>query len=257
MSVSNVSSTTAGLSQFNWRSPVRQARQDFDQLFQAMQAGNMSGAQQAYSDLQQMLSGSAAASSAAATTATTSTTTSGTDTAASAAAASTTSSTATTGNTIASDWSALGQALQSGNAASAQSAFSQLEQDLQSSAQSAQGAEHHRHHHGGGEVRALFSAMRGGAATASTGNGTSTSANSVSADISALQKALQSGDTASAQTLLTQLQNDLQASGQFHGQGHHRHGGFASQNATSAYGSSAVSASAASTGSGSSSTTTA
>lgn len=232
MSVSSIGSTT-GISQQQWRSSVRQARQDFDQLFQAMQSGDLSGAQQAYSALQQLQpnSNSTSSTTTAASTSTDSTA-SATSAAASATDAAATSSTATAGNTIASDWSALGQALQSGSLSSAQSAFSQLEQDLQSSAQ-AQGAGHHHHHHEVDQAQGVYSAMQTTNATNAAGTGSST--NSVASDISALKQALQSGDTTSAQNLLTQLQNDLQASGQAQGYGHHHHGGFAMQSPTAAY----------------------
>ncbi|HEX8986472.1 MAG TPA: hypothetical protein VF816_00805 [Rhodocyclaceae bacterium] len=222
MSVSNISST--GLSQLNWRSSVRQARQDFEQLFQAMQAGDVSSAQQAYAGLQQLMPG------AASTNATSTSSTGSTDSTAS-TTSSTGSTAASTGSAaIASDWSALGQALQSGNLSSAQSAFSQLEQDLQAKAQ---GAGHRHHHREVAQAQALYSAMQIGNAAGATG--TAGSGNAVSSDIGALRQALQSGDTAAAQKLLTQLQNDLQNSGFSAGHHHHRFGGFATQAGASAY----------------------
>lgn len=254
MSVSNVGSA-AGLSQLQWRSSVRQARQDFEQLFQDMQSGDLSGAQQAYSALQQLLPGSSTSSGTSTASA------DATAPSAASVAASSTTGTATgtgaTGNTIASDWSALGQALQSGNLSSAQSAFSQLEQDLQSSAQ---GAGHRHHHHEVEQAQAVYSAMQIGNANSTAGTATGNSANPIASDISALKQALQSGDTTSAQNLLTQLQSDLQASGQAQGFSDHRHHrGFAMQSPTAAYagGSSAVTPTASTADTASTTTTTA
>ncbi len=228
MSVSNVGSS-AGLSQLQWRSTVRQARQDFEQLFQAMQSGDLSGAQQAYSALQQLQPASSAsrgtfAASADATASVASTPASST--------AGTSSSNGIVGNTIASDWSSLGQALQSGNLSSAQSAFSQIERDLQSSAQEA--GERHRRREVG-QAQAAYSAMQIANATSAAGTTTGNSANPVVSDINALKQALQSGDTTSAQNLLTRLQSDLQASGQAQGVYDHRYRGFALQSPTAAY----------------------
>jgi hypothetical protein len=249
MSVSSIGSNT-GFSQIQWRSSVRQARQDFEQLFQSMQSGDLSGAQQAYLALQQLQSNNTSSSTTASSGATASSSVAST---ASTASTSTTGSASTAGNAIAGDWSALGQALQSGDLNSAQSAFSKLEQDLQSSAQR---AGHRHHHHDVDQAQSVYSAMQGGNANAATGTGNST--NTVGNDISALQKALQSGDTASAQNLLAQLQNDLQASGQMQGHGHHHHRGFATQSPMAAYNNaSTTGVAAASAGANTGSSTTA
>src|SRR5664280_1317416 len=91
------------------RSSIHQARQDFDQLYQALQSGNLSAAQQAYSSFQQIQAGLATPSTTPATGATANTAT----------------------NPVAADWLALGQTLQSGSFSSAQDALSKLGQDAQ------------------------------------------------------------------------------------------------------------------------------
>ena len=49
MSISNVGlNQSTGSS--SWRTAVQQANQDFDQLYQSLQSGNLSAAQQAYTD---------------------------------------------------------------------------------------------------------------------------------------------------------------------------------------------------------------
>jgi hypothetical protein len=77
-------------------------------------------------------------------------------------------------------------------------------------------------------VSALMQATQA-AGTSAGGTGmTTAAAGSVQNDINALGQALQSGDTSSAQKLLAQLEQDLQASGQSatgrHGH-HHHHAG--------------------------------
>jgi DNA-binding FadR family transcriptional regulator len=92
------------LSQQQRQNPFQQLRQDFSQLSSALQSGDLSGAQSAYSSLQKLLQ-------------------------------SRQNSAATPGsnvpNTIQTDFAALGQALQSGDVNQARSAFSQLRSDLQ------------------------------------------------------------------------------------------------------------------------------
>jgi hypothetical protein len=195
-----------------WRSSVRQAGQDLDQLSQSLQTGNLNAAQQAYSSFQQVQAGltSSAATQANAVSAT------------------------TASNPVTSDWSALGQALQSGSLAAAQDALGKLQQDAQATWQSqlqqqVQNAQ---------SVYALMQSAQGAAATpAATAVSPASTAGSVQGDLNSLNQALQSGDISAAQKLLTQLQQDLQASGQNYGghHHHHHHGGFAGQNASSAY----------------------
>src|ERR1039457_4682059 len=58
------------------------------------------------------------------------------------------STTSNSSNPLSNDFSALSKALQSGNLAGAQSAFAQLQTDMQIQ-QSSGGHHHHHHHHGG------------------------------------------------------------------------------------------------------------
>ena len=230
MSVSSVGldqSTSVGSSSV--RSSVHQARQDFDQLYQALQSGNLGAAQQAYSSFQQVQAGLAAPSSTSAAGATASTVT----------------------NPVAADWSALGQTLQSGSLSSAQDALSKLGQDAQAAWQSHLQQETQNAQ----SVYALMQSVQGTTATsAATPSATSTSSTqsatgSVQNDLNALNQSLQSGDTTAAQKLLTQLVQDLQASNASSGQNggghhhHHHHGGVSVTDAVSAYGSTSTEAS--------------
>lgn len=98
MSVSALSSAlVSDLSQ--QQNPYRQIRQDFRQLASALQNGDLTDAQSAYANIQQVL---------------------GTDAG---------SSNSFGSNTLQNDFAALGQALQSGDLGQAQSAFSQLQSD--------------------------------------------------------------------------------------------------------------------------------
>lgn len=181
MSISSIGSASsvsaAGVS------PFQQRRQDFQQLQQALANGDLSGAQSAFSALQQLFQ----AAGAGAATAT------GTGTSPAAVAATATSGSSTgsaTASPLASDWTALGQALSSGNLQGAQSAFAQLQTDFRAALQSvadgsssgtlnvrgasasANGAVHHGHHH---------HHAGGSAASGTVGAGSSTS-NSTNAD---------------------------------------------------------------------------
>src|ERR1700733_13966556 len=98
MSISAISSNLVNdLSQ--QQNPFRQIRQDFRQLASALQNGDLSDAQSAYSSIQQVLGANSGSSNSSGS------------------------------NTLQSDFAALGQALQSGNLGQAQSAFSQLQSD--------------------------------------------------------------------------------------------------------------------------------
>lgn len=117
MSVSGVSSSSL----FDFNSPsvqnrIRQFRQEFQQLGQDLQSGNLSAAQTDFAALQQ----------------------SGPQT-------NSTSSTQSS-NPLVQDFKQLSQDLQSGNLTPAQQEYTKIRQDFQSQAQSAHG----HHHHGGG-----------------------------------------------------------------------------------------------------------
>lgn len=116
---------TSGVSVSNWfnyqnqsvQNNFQQFRQEFQQLGQDLQSGNLSAAQQDFVTLQQL--------------APQSNSTSGTQ----------------NSNPIAQDFNQLSQDLQSGSLSAAQQDYTKIQQDFQS--QSAQ--VHHGHHHHGGE----------------------------------------------------------------------------------------------------------
>jgi soluble cytochrome b562 len=123
MTISGISNSSSSLQ--TWQASIQQRQQDFSQLAQALQGGNLAAAQSAFSALQNT-NGQAQSSNA----------TNG-------------SNSNSSGNTISNDFAALAQALQSGNISSAQSAFAQL-QTAMNAQQS--GGHHHHHHHGGAEA---------------------------------------------------------------------------------------------------------
>lgn len=180
MSVQSITDSTS-VSQ-NWHSIRKSTSQEFQGLVSALQQGNLAGAQQAYASLQQVL-----------------------PTSTSSGAGNTTSQSAAS-NTIINDWNALGQALQSGSTATAQSALTTLQQDASS-------------------VYATLQWGNNDATTAMQGS------NTVQNDLNSLNQALQTGNTSAAQQILAQLQQDLQQSGMqpqtgtAGGHHHHHHGG--------------------------------
>ena len=202
MTTINTDSTVSQVGSTSLRSTIRQGQQDFDQLFQSIQAGNLSAAQQSYAVIQSLRTNSAPPA------ATTTDTVSATD--------------SSLGG-ISADWTALGQALQSGNTASAQTVFSKLQQDaltlaetrLQQEAVNAQ------------SVYALLQNTQASSTGTSQAGAISaaTASSSVQGDLNNLSQALQTGDSTSAQQLLAKLDQDLMSSGQTQGQeqGHHHH----------------------------------
>jgi outer membrane protein assembly factor BamD (BamD/ComL family) len=115
MSVAGISSSLiSSLSQY--QNPIQKVRQEFQQLGQDLQAGNLSAAQSDFTTLQQLT---------------------GQD-----------SSTTQSSSSISSAFGQLGQDLQAGNLTAAQQDFSTITQDIQNAFSQVQG--HHRHHHQGG-----------------------------------------------------------------------------------------------------------
>ena len=113
MSISALSSNLiTDLSQQYQQNPLQQIRKDFNQLASALQSGDLSGAQSAYSSIQQLLQDNQSSSNSISGSNGTS--------------------------TIQNDFATLGQALQSGDLSQAQSAFSQLQSDFKAASQSAQ-----------------------------------------------------------------------------------------------------------------------
>jgi soluble cytochrome b562 len=188
------------------------AADDFKALGQALQSGDLAGAQQAYATLQQDLqtaeqpaAGSSGSTSAAASGA----------------------------GKLAQDFGALGQALQSGNLADAQHAYATVQQDAQK-AQGAYGHHGHRHHWGGGqgagsEVSALLNSLVSSQASGSSSESSSSSQagstsetgdsstsggpSSLAQEFSSLGQALQAGNLPDAQKAYAAMQQDFQNAG--------------------------------------------
>ena len=122
MSLSGISSSNL----FNYenqsvQNKMQQFQQEFQQLGQDLQSGNLSAAQTDFTTLQQIGSNSTATSPTASS------------------------------NPLAQAFNQLGQDLQSGNLSAAQQDFTNIQQDLQSQATQAHGRHHHHHGGGGGD----------------------------------------------------------------------------------------------------------
>ena len=141
MTVSGVSSTN-NVNQTDWQSTIAQRKQYFNALSQALQSGDLAGAQKAYASLQQLTPNGSQNS----------TTTTG----------------ATGTNSTQSDFSALGQALQSGDLTGAQKAFSQVQQDMPTAH-----AGHHHHHHSKTSNASATTQDTSGTTSSSSTSGTS------------------------------------------------------------------------------------
>lgn len=201
MSISALSSSLiSDLSQSQNQNPFRQVRQDFGQLASALQSGDLSGAQSAFSNIQQLLQGQQGSS---------------------------------TSSTTQNDFAALGQALQSGSLSQAQSAFSQLQSDLRAGPPAAQAppqaADQYQAQNPVEEAiqdySQLASSLQNGDLTdaqsaytnlqdltqAYQGDSSSDSPNTVQTDFATLGQDLQSGNLTQAQSDFAQLQSDLQA----------------------------------------------
>lgn len=200
MSISALSSSLiSDLSQPQNENPFRQVRQDFRQLASSLQSGDLSGAQSAFSNIQQLLQGNQGSS---------------------------------TSSTPQNDFAALGQALQSGSLSQAQSAFSQLQSDLRAGPPAAQAppqaADQYQAQNPVEEAiqdySQLASSLQNGDLTdaqsaytnlqdlAQTYQGASSgSPNAVQTDFATLGQDLQSGNLTQSQSDFAQLQSDLQA----------------------------------------------
>jgi len=117
MSIDSISPSYSPYQTNETQNPFLQIRKNVEQMGQALNSGDLTAAQTAYSSLRQLLPSSTADQEQ-------------------------------TGQQVnqsafSADFDALGQALQSGDLAKAQEAFARLQQD----AQSAQKGHHHHHHH--------------------------------------------------------------------------------------------------------------
>lgn len=210
MSVSSIASSTGvGLNQTNWRSTVKQGKQDFNQLLGALQSGDVQGAQQAYAAMQQLLPGMQAATQA------------------SAGAAGNVAA-----NAVTTDFSALGTALSSGSLSGAQDAVAKLQQDAQTYQQG-------NHKFGSLEhAEGICKSMQQSATNGANPNNSAGSGTSLNVDMTALGQALQSGNISSAQDAYAKLQQDLQSTQPGQGVGrhhHHHHAASGAQNPISSY----------------------
>jgi outer membrane protein assembly factor BamD (BamD/ComL family) len=179
-----------------------QIKEQFQQLGQDLQSGNLTQAQTDYATLSKEFPGAnqagttAGATTAATTAATTTATTNTTPT---------TTATTTTGTaSTAQQFAQLGQDLQSGNLQAAQQDYTNLQQSAQpNGAQQVRG--HHRghHHHGGGSQ------------SASATSSSSSQTNPISHAFGTLSQDLQAGNLSGAQSAFATLQNDLQQIGGF------------------------------------------
>ncbi len=143
MSISGISASTDPYEayQANGQNNLTQFRQDFQDLASALQSGDLSGAQKVFTTLQQLLPNPSAGNQ---------------------------TSTGQQGNgqnPFAADFSALDQALKSGNLKNAQDAFAKLQQDMQS----VKGHHHHHHHKASGSTQSVAPT------TAGVNDGTSSS----------------------------------------------------------------------------------
>jgi outer membrane protein assembly factor BamD (BamD/ComL family) len=132
MSVSGVS-TQSAIPYYLQQTQNQQAQmqQDFQQLGQDLQSGNLSAAQSEFTSLQQLTQGTS----------------------------STSANSTTSNNPISQEFAQLSQDLKSGNLSAAQSDYSKLQQDFQSEGTRAHHT-HHGHHLGGGgdstDINQLF-----------------------------------------------------------------------------------------------------
>jgi len=150
MSISSVSSPGNTYQQTNQVSPFKQAKQDYAALAQALAAGNISAAQQAFSAFQQDLQSVQQTQGAQQPVQATQSAKGG----------------------IQGDLSSLSQALSTGDMSAAQTAFANLQKDAQTATA---GRPHHHHHHGEG-TQSVAAATTVTGATATSGGGINTTA---------------------------------------------------------------------------------
>lgn len=178
-----------------------QVHSEVQQLGQDLQAGNLAGAQQDFAALAQNFPAAQTQTpgSSATPAATTGLTNTGSTSPGSTSTASTTTGTA--GNSPAQAFSAVGQALQSGNLSAAQTAFATLQQDLSL----AGGTQLHAHHHHRSGAASEGDGQPGQSAPAvMTGQ-----ANSIAQAFSSLLQDIQSGNLSAAQTAYATMQQEL------------------------------------------------
>jgi hypothetical protein len=161
----------------NWQNKLSQIRQGFKELARTLQSGDLTGAQMAFASLQPLLPNSSAGNQ-------------------------TQNGQQGSGQSpFATDFSALGQALQSGDVTKAQQAYAKLQQDMQA----VQGHHHHHHHNASASIQSTAPTTSSLSAGSIVGRGQ----NQFATDFSALGQALQSGDLSQAQAAFAKLQQDM------------------------------------------------
>lgn len=132
MSVSGISTSLIAFNNPTVQNKAEQIHQEFQQLGEDLQSGNLSAAQSDFTTLEQFMPQS-----------------------------STTSATASTqsSNPLAQAFSQLGQDLQAGNLSAAQQDYANIQQDIQNQASQVQGHGHHHHHGGGGNEQNSISQL--------------------------------------------------------------------------------------------------
>jgi hypothetical protein len=190
-----------------------QIKEQFQQLGQDLQSGNLTQSQSDYATLSKDFSGASQTSATAAPT----------------TASTITAATSTAGNSsLAQQFAQLGQDLQSGNLQAARQDYTNLQQTAQQNgSQQVGGHHHHGHrHHGGGTESASFSSSQ--------------QFNPIAQAFSTLSQDLQAGNLSGAQSAFATMLNDLQ-----------QIGGFTSSGSSSASSTSGPSSTSASTSTGS------
>jgi len=129
MSVSGISSNLFGFNTPSVESKQQQIQQEFQQLGEDLQSGNLSAAQSDFTTLQQLVPQSNNASSSQSS------------------------------NPLAQAFNQLGQDLQSGNLSAAQQDYANIQQDIQNQAAQVQSQGHHHHHRGGGDEQNSISQL--------------------------------------------------------------------------------------------------
>ncbi len=187
----NIGLGLAGTNQPEARNTLKQGKQDFEQLLDAIQKGDLGAAQQALSGLQQLQPGLRAGAQDAV------------------APAADSGATANGAQHLATDFATLGASLRSGNLDGAQDAFAKLQQDFRSlRQQSSQYGSLGR----AAEVHAVLQQLGvTGSAAANVSSFVGT-LDKIKGDAGALQQALQSGNQSLSQDALARLLQDLHAS---------------------------------------------
>ena len=174
-----------------------QIKEQFKQLGQDLQSGNLAQAQTDYATLSGEFPGASQASTTAAATAA-ATTAATTPTA-------TTGTTAATGSTtVAQQFAQLGQDLQSGNLQGAQQDYTNIQQTAQQNGAQQVGGHRHGHHHHGGESQSA----------SSTSSHQRNRIRSIKRSAHC-RKICRPGNLSGAQTAFATLQSDLRAIGGF------------------------------------------